>query len=427
MDLFIIFFFRKKKKRKRASKKEKLGKLHSNAHAFRFSEYPDYKYIQNYKYQKISPKRNKNDVPSYSISFNTSHFHITMEKLGIIDRFLTLWILLCMVAGVLIGYFLPETGEKLGSSKFANVNVPMAVGLIWMMYPILCKVRYEMLHIILKNKQLWWQILFSLIINWIIAPLIMVALGWATLPDLSEYRSGLVLIGTARCIAMVLVWNRLAGGDEEFCAIIVAINSILQIALYGPLSYVFVVIFSKGTHMGINMWPVIESVLIFLGIPLAAAVVTRFVMMKTAPQFYNKRFLPLIGPTSLIALLFVIIIMFASQGRQIIDNIKTVLRVIVPLVCYFVIMFFSVLTFGYCMCTPYKLITVQSFTAASNNFELAIAVAASVYGQSSKEAMSATIGPLIEVPVLLLFVHALRYVKRRWYDTKTEICGCKDD
>lgn len=350
-----------------------------------------------------------------------------MERLGFIDRFLTVWIFLCMLAGVLIGYYVPGVKDKLGASKFADVNIPLAVGLIWMMYPILCKVRYEMLHKILSNSETWKQIAFSMLINWIIAPLVMVVLGWATLPDLVEYRSGLVLVGTARCIAMVLVWNRLAGGDEEFCAIVVAINSILQVALYGPLSYVFVVVFSQGSHMGINMWPVVQSVLVFLGIPLAAAVLTRLVLYRISPSFYNKRFIPIIAPTSLLALLFVIIIMFASQGHEIVTNIKTVLRVIVPLLVYFLLMFFSVLAFCYYVCIPYKITVVQCFTAASNNFELAIAVAASVYGQTSKEAMAATIGPLVEVPVLLALVHALGFIKSKWYDKKTELCGCKED
>lgn len=332
-----------------------------------------------------------------------------------------------MLAGVLIGYYVPGVKDKLGSSKVADVNVPMAVGLIWMMYPILCKVRYEMLHKILNSPQIWKHIGFSMAINWIIAPLIMVVLGWATLPDLVEYRSGLVLVGTARCIAMVLVWNRLAGGDEEFCAIVVAINSILQVGLYGPLSYVFVVVFSRGTHMGINMWPVVQSVLVFLGIPLGAAIITRFVLYRISPTFYDRKFIPIIAPTSLIALLFVIIIMFASQGHEIVTNIKTVLRVIVPLLVYFVLMFFSVLGGCYYVCVPYKLAVVQSFTAASNNFELAIAVAASVYGETSKEAMAATIGPLVEVPVLLAFVYVLSYIKSKWYDQKTEACGCKED
>lgn len=350
-----------------------------------------------------------------------------MEKLGFVERFLTLWIFLSMLIGVLLGYYVPEVKDRLGSSKFADVNIPMAVGLIWMMYPILCKVRYEMLHKVMATKQVWKDIGYSVIINWLVAPLIMVILGWATLPDPVEYRSGLVLVGTARCIAMVLVWNRLAGGDEEFCAIVVAINSMLEIGLYGPLSYLFVVIFSRGTHMGISMWPVVQSVLVFLGIPLGGAVFTRLVLYKISPTFYDKKFIRILAPTSLLALLFVIIIMFAMQGHEIVTNIKTVLRVIVPLLVYFTFMFFSVLAFCYYFCVPYKLTVVQSFTAASNNFELAIAVAASVYGEASKEAMAATIGPLVEVPVLLAFVHVLLFIKSNWYDRKTELCGCKED
>jgi arsenical-resistance protein len=350
-----------------------------------------------------------------------------MNSLNFLDKFLTVWIFLSMLLGVLLGYYVPDVAVKLSSIKFAEVSLPMCIGLIWMMYPILCKVRYESLNTTLKSKETWKHIALSLIINWIISPLVMVVLGWVTLFDLVEYRSGLILVGTARCIAMVLVWNRLAGGDEELCAIIVAFNSLLQVLLYGPLSYVLVIIFSKGSPMGINMWPVVQSVLVFLGIPLFLSIITRYIFIKINRKFFENTFLPVIGPTSLLALLFVIVVMFASQGHDIIINIKTVFRVVVPRVIYFVLMFFSVLAFCYYFCIPYKIMSVQSFTAASNNFELAIAVASSVYGETSKEAMAATIGPLVEVPILLLFVYILKYIKKKWYDPKTEQCGCKDD
>ncbi|OMH83651.1 Arsenical-resistance protein Acr3 [Zancudomyces culisetae] len=347
-----------------------------------------------------------------------SHEGENKEKLGFLSKYMTVWVFVTMLAGVLIGYYVPGVKDKLGSSKIANVSVPMTVGLLWMMYPILCNVRYEILHKMASTRTFWKNIAFSLVVNWIIAPAIMLALGWATLPDLPEYRSGLMLVGTARCIAMVLIWNRMAGGDEELCAIIVAVNSLLQLVLYGPLSYVYVVVFSKGTSMGINMWPVVQSVLIFLGIPLAAAVLTRLILRRISPSFYDEKFMPFISPTSFLALLFVIIVIFASQGHDIVVNIKTLIRVIVPLILYFTIMFFTVLYVCYYYYVPYKTTSVHSFTAASNNFELAIAVAAGVYGETSNEAMAATIGPLVEVPLLLLFVRVLLYVKSRWYDNR---------
>ncbi|PVU95541.1 hypothetical protein BB561_001751 [Smittium simulii] len=339
-----------------------------------------------------------------------------MEKIGFIDKYLSLWIFLCMGTGILVGYYVPDVNKKLGSATFADVSIPIAVGLIWMMYPILCAVRFEILHKILAKKTIWKDILFSLGVNWVIAPLVMVGLGWAMLPDLVEYRSGLVLVGTARCIAMVLIWNRLAGADEEFCAILVSVNSLLQVVLFGPLSYFYVVVLSKGTYMGINMIPVFKSVLIFLGIPLLAAICTRLLFRRMCPDYYDKKFMPFIAPTSLLALLFIIIVMFASQGRDIIINIKTVARVIAPLVAYFIIMFFGVMFVCYHYRIPYKIATTQSFTAASNNFELAIAVAASVYGESSKEVMAATIGPLVEVPIMLAFVKAAFFIKSRYFD-----------
>jgi len=260
------------------------------------------------------------------------------------------------------------------------------------------------------------QILFSLVVNWIVAPLIMVALAWMTLPDLPDYRSGVILVGVARCIAMVLIWNQLAGGNQEFCAVTVAINSILQIVLYGPLAYFYVVIVGKGTTFQIDMWVIIRSVLIYMGIPLLAGFLTRWILRQY--EWYQKTFVPAIGKLSLLALLYVIVVMFALQGHEIVNDIGNVLRAAVPLILYFVIVFIGVLAWCLAMKVPYEITTPQCFTAASNNFELAIAVAVGTYGVKSKEALAATIGPLIEVPMLLLLVYMIRYVRGRWYTSQ---------
>ncbi|KAI8086456.1 sodium bile acid symporter family-domain-containing protein [Halteromyces radiatus] len=349
-----------------------------------------------------------------------------MPKLSFVDKFLPVWILGCMILGVLLGVYVPSVKEKLNTVTLADVSLPTAIGLLWMMYPVLCKVRYEALVIILKEKDIKRQIMISLIINWIIAPLFMTAIAWATLPDLPEYRSGVILVGTARCIAMVLIWNNLAGGDIEYCAILVAINSLLQIGLYGPLSYFYVVIVGHGSDVGINMWIVVRSVLVFLGIPLLAAVITRLTLRRVfGKQWYDNKFLPTIGFTSLLGLLFVIVVMFSSQGYEIVHDIGNVFRVMVPLVVYFAIIFFATLYLCHYLCIPYPTAVTQCFTAASNNFELAIAVAVGSYGIDSKEALAATIGPLIEVPVLVALVYVIMSLRTKWYEKK--IVQCEDE
>lgn len=342
--------------------------------------------------------------------------------LSFLDKTLSIWILICMVVGVVLGYYVPNIKNVLEGSTFADVSIPIAIGLLWMMYPVLCKIKYEELKYIFKDKNIIKQLLLSLFLNWIISPLFMLALSWATLPDLPEYRTGLILVGTARCIAMVLIWNDLSGGSPEYCAILVAINSILQIALYGPLSYFYIVIVSKGSNYNINIWPIVRSVLVFLGIPLLAGIITRVTLRKINKKWYDEKFIKFIGPTSLLGLLFTIIIMFASQGHDIIENIGNVFRVMVPLILYFFIIFFITLFICYKMCIPYIIAVPQCFTAASNNFELAIAVAISTYGINSKEALAATIGPLVEVPVLVILVYVIRFLNKTWYSKKIEKC-----
>lgn len=339
-----------------------------------------------------------------------------MWGLSLVDTLLPLWIIICMVGGVLIGYYVPNVETVLDAAKFADVSLPIAIGLLLMMYPVFCRIKYEELGELFKGRLMKNQILFSLAVNWIVAPLIMVALAWMTLPDLPDYRSGVILVGVARCIAMVLIWNQLAGGNEEFCAVTVAINSILQIILYGPLAYFYVVIVGKGTTFQIDMWVIVRSVLIYMGIPLLAGFMTRLILRRY--EWYQKTFVPAVGKLSLLALLYVIVVMFALQGHEIVNDIRNVLRTAVPLILYFIVVFMGVL--AWCLATkvPYEIATPQCFTAASNNFELAIAVAVGTYGVKSKEALAATIGPLIEVPMLLLLVYVIKYVQGRWYTSQ---------
>ncbi|KAI8144708.1 arsenical-resistance protein [Fennellomyces sp. T-0311] len=325
-----------------------------------------------------------------------------------------------MIGGVLIGYYVPGVQEAFETVQFASVSVPIAIGLLIMMYPVLCKVQYERMPAILMTKQVWIQMAISVFLNWVIGPIIMTALAWATLPDLPEFRTGVVMVGLARCIAMVFIWNTLAGGDETYVAMLVCINSILQIALFSPYSVLFINIipswFGASTDAAINVdiWPVAQSVLIYLGIPLLAGLITRFAFLFTiGKERYEKVILPYVGPWALIGLLYTIVVMFANQGHQIIDNIGSVFRVAVPLFVYFVLMFFIPFFGLKAVGMPYELVVTQSFTAGSNNFELAIAVAVGTYGISSQQALAATIGPLIEVPVLLALTYVALLLKKK--------------
>ncbi|TVY92951.1 Arsenical-resistance protein [Lachnellula willkommii] len=357
------------------------------------------------------------------------------KSLGLLDRFLALWIFLAMAVGILLGNFVEGTGEALQRGRFVGVSVPIAVGLLVMMYPILCKVRFESLHRVFRKREVWVQIGFSVVVNWVVAPLVMdggrgvsiaddfnlqLGLAWAFLPDKGGLREGLILVGLARCIAMVLIWTGLAGGDNEYCAILVAINSLLQIVLYAPLALLFIKVISaeEGT-LDIQYDTVAQSVAVFLGIPLAAAVLTRFSLRKlTSARWYDDVFLKFAAPWSLIGLLFTILVLFASQGKHVVHQIVSVVRVAAPLVVYFAIIFFLTLLVTCKMGFGYKLAATQSFTAASNNFELAIAVAVATYGPDSDQALAATVGPLIEVPVLLGLVYVVKGIGKRrgWKD-----------
>ncbi|EHK18289.1 uncharacterized protein TRIVIDRAFT_47474 [Trichoderma virens Gv29-8] len=338
------------------------------------------------------------------------------KSLGFLDRFLAVWIFLAMAIGIILGNFVPSMSTALQKGEFVGVSVPIAVGLLVMMYPILCKVRYESMHEVLAHKELWKQIGFSVLVNWIFAPFLMLGLSWAFLPDKAELRIGLILVGLGRCIAMVLIWNGLAGGNNEYCAILVAINSILQMVLFAPLAIFFISIIDKDPNgIRVSYSVVATSVAVFLGIPLGAAIITRFALRGIAgPVWYERVFIPLASPWSLIGLLYTILVLFASQGHRVVHQIVSVIRVAAPLIVYFIIVFFSTVAICRLLGFKYEYLTTQSFTAASNNFELAIAVAVATFGPDSDQALASTVGPLIEVPVLLGLVYTLRWIARRW-------------
>lgn len=259
------------------------------------------------------------------------------------------------------------------------------------------------------------QVLLSLLLNWVIGPLLMTGLAWATLPDLPGYRNGVILVGIARCIAMVLVWNELAGGGAEYCAVLVAVNSVMQIVLYAPLTYFYLTVVSRsGASLGFGIWPVARSVLVFLGAPLVAGVTTRYtVVALKGRDWLDRTFLPWFGPISLLALVYTVLVLFALQGRQIVNKVGDVARVAVPMLLYFAFMWTGTVVLSRGCSSSYELVVTQSFTAASNNFELAIAVAVSTFGADSEEALAATIGPLIEVPVLLALVYVALWMHRQ--------------
>ncbi|KAK2058950.1 arsenical-resistance protein [Colletotrichum caudatum] len=352
------------------------------------------------------------------------------KSLGILDRLLALWIFLAMLIGILLGNFVPNAGPALQQGKFVGVSVPIGkflhlnacgtIGLLVMMYPILCKVQYEKLHDVFRTREIWIQLGFSAIINWVIAPLFMLALSWAFLPDKEGLRNGLILVGIARCIAMVLIWTSLARGDGDYCAILVAVNSFLQIVLFAPVALLFVKVIGQDSSISsISYSTVASAVGVFLGIPLGAAIITRLSLIYTVgKKAYTVKVIPFLAPWSLVGLLYTIIILFASQGSQVVHQIVSVVRVAAPLVVYFSVIFSATLLVARKLGFRYGLACTQAFTAASNNFELAIAIAVATYGPNSDEALATTVGPLIEVPVLLGLVYLIRWFARRnkWND-----------
>lgn len=341
-----------------------------------------------------------------------------LGRLSRLDRFLPVWIGLAMALGLILGAVIPDLNDWLDRVKIGSVSLPIAIGLLAMMYPVLAKVRYSQIGEIATDRRL---MVSSLVLNWLVGPLLMFTLAWLMLPDLPEYRTGLIIIGLARCIAMVLIWNDLACGHREAAAVLVAINSVFQIVAYSVLGYFYLQLLPNWlgldtTSLDVSMWDIARIVLVFLGIPLAAGYLTRrWGERSRGIEWYETRFLPKLGPWALYGLLFTVVILFALQGETITSQPFDVARIALPLLAYFGLMWVFSFALGLKLELSYEKNTAMSFTAASNNFELAIAVAIGVFGVTSGEALAGVVGPLIEVPVLVGLVYVALWARRRYY------------
>lgn len=344
-------------------------------------------------------------------------------RMSFVDRFLAVWILLAMATGLGLGRLVPGLGDALAKVTVTGVSLPIALGLLVMMYPVLAKVRYDRLDTVTRDRRL---LIPSLVLNWVLGPALMFALAWLLLPDLPEYRTGLIIVGLARCIAMVIIWNDLACGDREAAAVLVALNSVFQVIAFSALGWFYLTVLPgwlglEQTGLDVSVWEIARSVLVFLGIPLVAGFLTRRLGEKAKGRtWYETTLIPRVGPFALYGLLFTIVLLFALQGDAITSQPMDVARIAVPLLVYFAVMWAGSMALGKAVGLDYRRATTLAFTAAGNNFELAIAVAIATFGASSGQALAGVVGPLIEVPVLIGLVY-VALAARRYFPHPTAI------
>jgi arsenite transporter len=347
----------------------------------------------------------------------------TPARLSTLDRYLPVWIGAAMLAGLALGQWVPGVGAALGAVEISGISLPIAAGLLLMMYPVLAKVRYDKLDAVTADKRL---LVSSIVLNWVLGPALMFTLAWLFLPDLPEFRTGLIIVGLARCIAMVIIWNDLACGDREAGAVLVALNSVFQVVAFGALGWLYLDALPRwigldSTGLEVSGWKIAANVAVFLGVPLAAGYLTRALgERRRGRDWYEQRFLPRIGPFALYGLLFTIVVLFALQGEAIVARPLDVVRIALPLLVYFAVMWAGSFAFGIAVGLNYERTTTLAFTAAGNNFELAIAVAIATFGATSGQALAGVVGPLIEVPVLVGLVYVSLRARRRFRTPATQ-------